>query len=52
MGLITIFWPRLILFVFCMIFMAFSVSIGKNILDPKDKPWKDKIFNRISNNSI
>jgi len=43
-GLITIFWPRLILFVFCMIFMAFSVSIGKNILDPKDKPWKDKIY--------
>lgn len=43
-GLLTIFWPRLILFVFCMITMAISVSIGKDILDPKDKPWKDKIY--------
>ena len=43
-GLLVIFWPRLILFVFCMIVMAISVSIGKNILDPKDKPWKDKIY--------
>ena len=24
--------------------MAFSISIGKNILEPKDKPWKDKIY--------
>ena len=43
-GLITIFWPRLILFALCMIVMAISVSIGKDILDPKDKPWKDKIY--------
>ena len=43
-GLLFIFWPRLILFVSCMIIMAISVSIGKNILDPKDKPWKDKIY--------
>ncbi len=51
-GLLFLFWPRLILYVICMIVMAISVSIGKDILDPKDKPWKDKIFNRISNNSI
>ena len=43
-GLIVIFWPRLILFLLCMIFMAIGVNIGENILDPKDKPWKDKIY--------
>ena len=43
-GLIVIFWPRLILFLICMIVMAIAVSIGKDILDPKDKPWKDKIY--------
>ena len=43
-GLITIFWPRLILFLLCMIIMAIAVSIGKDILDPKDKPWKDRIY--------
>ena len=43
-GLMFLFWPRLILFALCMIIMAISVSIGKNILDPKDKPWKDRIY--------
>ena len=43
-GLIVLFWPRLILFLICMIVMAIAVNIGKNILDPKDKPWKDKIY--------
>ena len=43
-GLLFLFWPRLILYVICMIVMAISVSIGKDILDPKDKPWKDKIY--------
>ena len=43
-GLLTVFWPRLILFVLCMIVMAIAVSIGKDVLDPKDKPWKDKIY--------
>ena len=43
-GLLFFVWPRLILYVLCMIIMAISVSIGKNILDPKDKPWKDKIY--------
>ena len=43
-GLIFIFWPRLILFLTCMIVMAIAVSKGKNILEPKDKPWKDKIY--------
>ena len=43
-GLLVLFWPRLILFVLCMIIMAIGVNIGKNILDPKDKPWKDKIY--------
>lgn len=44
LGMIFIVWPRLILFAICMIVMAISVSIGKDILDPKDKPWKDKIY--------
>ena len=43
-GLLTVFWPRLILFVLCMTVMAIAVSIGKNVLDPKDKPWKDKVY--------
>ena len=43
-GLIVFVRPRLILFVICMIVMAIAVNIGKNILDPKDKPWKDKIY--------
>lgn len=47
-GLLFLFWPRLILFVICMIVMAISVSIGKDILDPKDKPWKDKIYSKGS----
>ena len=47
-GLILFIWPRLILFVLSMIVMAISVSIGKDILDPKDKPWKDKIYSKGS----
>ena len=43
-GLIIFVWPRLILFFICMIVMAIGVSMGKDILDPKDKPWKDKIY--------
>lgn len=41
-GLIVLFWPRLFLFVFSMIFGAVTVNIhSKNILDKKDKNWKD-----------
>jgi len=47
-GLILFIWPRLILFVLSMIVMAISVSLGKDILDPKDKPWKDKIYSKGS----
>ncbi len=43
-GLIVIVWPRIIFFALAMIVMAIGVSIGKDILDPKDKPWKDKIY--------
>lgn len=42
LGLIVLVWPRLILFVFAMTFGAVTVNIhSKNILDKKDKPWKD-----------
>lgn len=43
-GLIVLVWPRIILFALCMITMAIIVNIGKNIIDPKDKPWKDKAY--------
>ena len=43
-GLIVLVWPRFILFALTMIFMAIALNRGKNILDPKDKGWKDTIY--------
>jgi len=43
-GLIVLVWPRFILYVLTQSIMAILCNMGKDILDPKDKPWKDKVY--------
>jgi len=44
LGLVFLVWPRAISFVILMTIMAIVVNLGKNINDPKQKPYKDKVY--------